>query len=90
MNHLEHLPPQICDLNMLECLDVSENKLMTVPDDIGNMANLYDLTLSKNCLEVQLRAFLHVKSIVFRLYRTRLAVSRDLLFSKLITIASFS
>lgn len=62
MNHLEHLPPQICDLNMLECLDVSENKLMTVPDDIGNMTSLYDLTLSKNCLEVNCECFARERS----------------------------
>lgn len=51
-NHLEYLPHQICDLLYLECLDVSENKLMALPDDLGNMQSLYDLTLSLNCLEV--------------------------------------
>jgi len=34
------------------CLDLSENKLETIPDSIGELLNLTDLTLSSNCLEV--------------------------------------
>lgn len=37
---------------MLQSLDLSENKLLSLPDETGELKNLNDLTLSQNCLEV--------------------------------------
>ena len=35
-------------LRNLVCLDLSENKLESIPDSIGDLTNMTDLTLSHN------------------------------------------
>ncbi|CDW54746.1 PDZ and LRR 8 domain containing protein [Trichuris trichiura] len=36
----------------LQSLDAAENKLVSLPDDVGELRSLNDITLSQNCLEV--------------------------------------
>ncbi|XP_003375374.1 putative PDZ domain protein, partial [Trichinella spiralis] len=36
----------------LQSLDVSENKILSFPDDLGELVSLSDLTASQNCVEV--------------------------------------
>ncbi|XP_076356306.1 DISP complex protein LRCH3-like isoform X2 [Tachypleus tridentatus] len=46
-NHLSTIPPALCQLP-LEVLDVSNNKLVSLPEEIGHMQCLMDLDVSCN------------------------------------------
>lgn len=49
-NSIEILPESILFCTLLEQLDVSSNRLLNLPTDLGDIINLTDLTLSHNCL----------------------------------------
>jgi len=57
---LDEVPPEICELTLLEYLDLSsskfstqyKNRLETLPDEIGCLSNLKELDLSNNEFEV--------------------------------------
>ena len=45
---LTTIPPEVCRFTNLECLDVSFNRIGSVPDSIGNLIHLKHLNMAGN------------------------------------------
>lgn len=49
-HHIAQLQSQACQLRSLRCLDLSNNKLTTLPPEIKALSSLEDLNLGRNCI----------------------------------------
>lgn len=63
-NAIQHLPPNLCyNLDQLQRLDLSDNELIDLPEEIGQLADLKICRLAKNRLGKLPSTFGHLKQL---------------------------
>ena len=63
---LEHVPAALCTLAKLTSLDLSANRLSTLPECIGNLVSLYELDVEENLLSAlpnSIQNLTHLKTL---------------------------